>query len=175
MKIEFVRKADDNGCVNTPLELLEAQWQWHYFYIAAHAWPSFYDGGSPVYRASEALILELIALAFPGYDAKRVLEMAYEAVEINADAFRESLDYERRQRELKKVREEWYARSGIEYALEHNPEIMKRMRDWLNDCEWVEISSDDIAGMSAADVIRAVDKQHEGGIPGFLEDERLLP
>lgn len=175
MKIELERKADDNGCVNTPLELLEAQWQMHYFYIAAHAWPSFSDGGSPTYRASQALVLELISLAFPGYDAKRVYEMACECGEINAEGFRESLDYEMFQRKLEKLREEWYVRSGIEYALEHNPEIVKRMRDWLSDCEWRDVNGDDIAEMSAKTVIRAVDKHHEGGVPGFLEDERMLP
>jgi hypothetical protein len=173
MKIEFKLTYDDNGCANTPLDILESVWEVHYRCISAHTWPDIALCTSAVYRASQALVMELIALAFPGYDANRIYEMATDAGEINAEGFRESLDYEMRQAKWEEFQRGWRLRDDLRYALEGNAEIIKAMRDWCRETGWTMAGSYFISPEVA---IQTVEKHYDGGgVLGFLSDNDLIP
>jgi len=49
--------------------------------------------------------------------------------------------------------------------------VLGDMRDWASDSTWAEHDDDPdfVGGLSDEDIIRGVERHHEGGIRGFLE------
>jgi hypothetical protein len=175
MKYEFELKHKDGSCVNTPLEMLEMAWAVHYPCISAHAWPNIAHYTSAVYCASQELIMQLIPLAFPGYDAKRIWDLAHECGEINAEGFRECLDYEMQQAKWKEFQRGWMLRDELKYTLEENSEIMKAMRDWLQGNGSGPRRGGPV-NLSPEAVIERIERDYDGGgVLGFLSDNDLVP
>lgn len=56
----------------------------------------------------------------------------------------------------------------MDYASEINARVLADMRGWLSECEWADVDAEDIAEMSAEQVLRAVCDHHDGGVVGFL-------
>lgn len=47
---------------------------------------------------------------------------------------------------------------------------IKAMRDWLNECEWPDISTNDIMTLTPTQVLIGVIRHFEGGLPAFLNN-----
>lgn len=46
------------------------------------------------------------------------------------------------------------------------------MCDWVAECEWADVSAEDICDMDPADVIRGVERHFPGGVAGFIDAVR---
>lgn len=47
--------------------------------------------------------------------------------------------------------------------------MIDQMRDWLADCTFVDVDADDIKAMPDDRIIRAVARNYDGGIAGFIK------
>lgn len=50
------------------------------------------------------------------------------------------------------------------------PDDIAAMREWLAECTWADLETDDIAELSDADVIAGVRRHYVGGVEQFLRD-----
>lgn len=50
-----------------------------------------------------------------------------------------------------------------------SPEAMEEMRDWVKDCQWGDITEEDIDEMSDEEIIKGIKKHYSGGLKGFLQ------
>ena len=56
-----------------------------------------------------------------------------------------------------------------------SPVQLQEARDWIADCEWgEEYTPDDIARLTATQIIIGVNRHYEGGWAGFCEDISAL-
>lgn len=49
------------------------------------------------------------------------------------------------------------------------PAVLRLMRDWILDCVWADLESDDVTELSDEEVVRGVRAHFDGGITGFLQ------
>ncbi len=49
-------------------------------------------------------------------------------------------------------------------------EHLSLMREWLADCEWRDITADEIAELPAHVIVRAVSRHYCGGLRAFAAD-----
>jgi hypothetical protein len=52
----------------------------------------------------------------------------------------------------------------------HTSEQVQEARLWLMDCEWANVTADDIRDMSTLVILRNVDRHYSGGWSGFVAD-----
>lgn len=52
--------------------------------------------------------------------------------------------------------------------IEPDPELLADARSWLMDCVWLDVESEDIAEMSARQILLAVNRHFEGGWINFV-------
>lgn len=48
------------------------------------------------------------------------------------------------------------------------PEQILAMREWIKDCQWGDMSEEDIDELSDEEIIRGVNKHYDGGTWEFL-------
>jgi hypothetical protein len=53
-------------------------------------------------------------------------------------------------------------------AYELSGEALRDARDWLMDCTWADVDTEDIAAMPASVITSAVRRHYDGGIAAFL-------
>lgn len=61
--------------------------------------------------------------------------------------------------------------SVIRFATEH-PQLIKQMRDWVKDCQWADLSEEDVDELSEEELLRGIQKNYEGGIKAFINDSQ---
>jgi len=54
-----------------------------------------------------------------------------------------------------------------------SPEAVKQMREWIKDCQWEDLETEDIDEMSDQGIINGVKKHYEGGLQQFIKDSNL--
>lgn len=58
-----------------------------------------------------------------------------------------------------------------QYTAQH----IQEMKDWLADCVWQDVDSDDIQSMSNEQIIKAVKRHYHGGVDQFIADGLEIP
>jgi hypothetical protein len=53
---------------------------------------------------------------------------------------------------------------GIEYSTAN----ITDMREWLTDCIWQDMDSEDIYGLTDIEILQGVQRHYEGGLTNFL-------
>ena len=53
-------------------------------------------------------------------------------------------------------------------------EAVDAMREWLSECTWADIDTDDVADLTASEVVSGVRRHYEGGVQAFLRDAWML-
>ena len=48
--------------------------------------------------------------------------------------------------------------------------MVEDMRDWLLDCDWADVDSEDIEAMPTSLILEAVKRHYRGGVAGFMRD-----
>ena len=66
------------------------------------------------------------------------------------------------------IREE--IKSMLSQKLSPSSGDIKEMRDWAKDCQWGDISDEDIDEMSDQEIIKGIKKHYSGGVEQFLKD-----
>lgn len=51
-----------------------------------------------------------------------------------------------------------------------SPEVIKAMYDWLTDCEWPDIDSEEILELTPGQIAKAVNRLYCGGIDAFIQN-----
>lgn len=49
-------------------------------------------------------------------------------------------------------------------------QVINDMRAWVADCDWVDVDSDNVAGLTDEQIIGGVDRHYDGGLWQFLAD-----
>lgn len=50
-----------------------------------------------------------------------------------------------------------------------SPEIINQMKDWIKDCQWIDISDESgVDEFSISEILKGIEEHYDGGIKGFL-------
>lgn len=50
---------------------------------------------------------------------------------------------------------------------------IEAMREWISDCQWGDLDTEDIADLSELEVLAGVHRSYDGGLPAFMSDNSL--
>lgn len=54
-------------------------------------------------------------------------------------------------------------------TIPYAPDIIKAMREWIADCSWRDIESEDVELLTESELVAGIKKHYAGGIEAFLE------
>lgn len=57
-----------------------------------------------------------------------------------------------------------------EIVMTSDPKVIAAARAWVAECEWQNITADEIADLSASEIVRGVNDAYEGGWHQFVQD-----
>lgn len=69
------------------------------------------------------------------------------------------------------IREE--IKRTLKESTDPSPEVIKQMREWVKDCQWGDLTEEDIDEMSDNGIIQGVKRNYEGGVSQFIKDSNL--
>jgi hypothetical protein len=55
-------------------------------------------------------------------------------------------------------------------SLDQRADLVNDMRDWVKDCQWADLTNEDIDSLTDDELIKGINANYSGGLKQFISD-----